>query len=222
MTIPNSVTSIEYAAFWGCSGLTSIVVENGNTTYDSRNNCNAIIETSTNTLIQGCQNTIIPNNVTSIGQRAFYYCSGLTSVTIPSSVTSIGMYAFYYCSGLTSLTIDNGVNSIEGDAFDGCSSLTSVMIPDSVTNIGTNAFTDCSSLISITIGNGVTILGIPTGSLTDQRIFDFCDNLTTINYTGTKAQWNAIDKGRYWNTTGFGNDKIPATVVHCTDGNVNI
>ena len=97
MTIGNDVTSIGYDAFEGCSGLTSIVVQEGNTKYDSRNGCNAIIETSTNTLIAGCRNTVIPESVTSIGKNAFYGCSGLTSVTIPNSVTSIGKSAFSDC-----------------------------------------------------------------------------------------------------------------------------
>ena len=97
VTIPNSVTSIGDYAFRYCSGLTSIVVESGNIVYDSRNNCNAIIETASNTLIVGCKNTIIPNSVTSIDDAAFLGCSGLTSVTIPNSVTSIGNSAFYCC-----------------------------------------------------------------------------------------------------------------------------
>ena len=101
VTIPNSVTSIGSGAFDACSGLTSIKVESGNSVYDSRENCNAIIKTATNTLISGCKNTIIPNSVTSIGGSAFAGCSGLTSVTIPNSVTSIGDYAFSGCSGLT-------------------------------------------------------------------------------------------------------------------------
>ena len=91
VNIGDSVTSIGNYAFYNCSGLTSVTVESGNTVYDSRGNCNAIIETSTNTLIAGCMNTVIPNSVTSIGDAAFYNCSGLTLVTIPNSVTSIGV-----------------------------------------------------------------------------------------------------------------------------------
>ena len=92
--IPNSVTSIGLGAFSDCSGLTSIVVKTGNTYYDSRNTCNAIIETSTGTLIAGCNNTVIPNSVKSIGYEAFRGCWGSTSIEIPNSVTSIGDYAF--------------------------------------------------------------------------------------------------------------------------------
>lgn len=98
--IPSSVTKIGEAAFSGCSGLTSINVEAGNEVYDSRDNCNAIIKKATNTLIQGCKNTKIPSSVTSIGNYAFYDCSGLTGIEIPSSVTSIGDLAFWFCSGL--------------------------------------------------------------------------------------------------------------------------
>ena len=98
--IPSSVTMIGEAAFSGCSRLTSINVEAGNEVYDSRDNCNAIIKKATNTLIQGCKNTKIPSSVTSIGNYAFYDCSGLTGIEIPSSVTSIGDLAFWFCSGL--------------------------------------------------------------------------------------------------------------------------
>ena len=162
IVIPDSVTSIGESAFAHCSSLTSMVVAEGNTVYDSREQCNAIIHTATNTLILGCQNTIIPDSVTSIGDCAFLDCKSLTSIVIPDSVTSIGEYAFYNCS-----------------------SLTSIVIPDSVTSIRESAFQDCSSL-------------------------------TTITFNGTKAQWNRIELGEDWN------DNVPARVVHCTDGDVEI
>ncbi len=140
VTIPNSVTSIGDGSFSGCSSLKSIIVDSGNINYDSRDNCNAIIATNSNTLISGCQNTIIPNSVTSIGNSAFSGCSSLTSITIPNSVTSIGDDSFSECSSLTSVTIPNSITSIGKRAFQYCSSLTSISIPNSITSIGYNAF----------------------------------------------------------------------------------
>ena len=131
--IPNNLTSIEIYAFGGCDNLTSIVVSEGNTVYDSRNNCNAIIETATNTLHIGCKNTLIPNSVISIGHGAFYDLESLTNITIPSSVTSIGDYAFRDCTSLTSITIPNSVTSIGSYAFLGCTNLTSVTFNDTTT-----------------------------------------------------------------------------------------
>lgn len=124
VTIPNSVTSID-GSFNGCSGLESIIVDSENKVYDSRKNCNAIIETSTNTLILGCKNTIIPQSVTSIGDHAFMGCSGLTSITIPSSVISIGSQAFWFCTKLTSVIIksDRIQDMPFYELFFGCDSL---------------------------------------------------------------------------------------------------
>ena len=149
LTIPNSVTSIGYWAFsyctkltsvaigismmnfgdfvfYDCNALSSIIVDSENTKYDSRNDCNAIIEKSTNTLIAGCKNSSIPNSVTSIGTRAFCGCRSLTSITIPYSVTSIGSSAFSECYMLSSITIGNGITSIDEYAFYDCCNLTDV------------------------------------------------------------------------------------------------
>ena len=179
VTIPNSVTNIGERAFQYCIGLSSIEVENGNVVYDSRSNCNAIIETASNSLIVGCQNTIIPNSATSIGGYAFYGCSGLTSIEISNSVTSIGGYAFYGCLGLTSIEIPNSVTSIGSYAFYQCSGLTSVIIPNSVASIGDYAFYGCSGLISVTIPNGVTNIG--------EYAFYGCSGLTSVTIPNSVA-----------------------------------
>ena len=159
ITIPNSVTRIGDSAFSLCYGLTSILVETSNHAYDSRDNCNAIIETETNKLIVGCKNTTIPNSVTSIGESAFSGCYNLTSITIPNSVTSIGSSAFSECRNLISITIPEGVMSIESYTFSECRNLTSITIPETVTSIGSSAFSHCSSLTSITIPKSVTSIG---------------------------------------------------------------
>ena len=188
ITIPNSVTSIGEWAFFGCESLTSIVVEEGNTVYDSRENCNALIETASNTLITGCKNTIIPNSVTSIGDHAFGECSGLTSVTIPNSVTSIGYGAFFSCYGLTSITIPNSVTSIGYGAFSSCYGLTSITIPNSVTSIGYWAFYECSGLTSVTIGNSVTSIG--------DEAFYSCSALTSV--TCKAVNLPEMGEGVFW------------------------
>ena len=117
VTIPDSVTSIGAGAFEVCAGLESLTVDANNTVYDSRNNCNAVIETGSNTLIAGCKNTVIPNDVTTVGEDAFFGCTSLTSVTIPDSVTSIGDFAFCGCTSLASVTIPDSVTSIGFEAF---------------------------------------------------------------------------------------------------------
>ena len=170
--IPNSVTNIGESAFSSCSRLTSIVVADDNGAYDSRNACNAIIETATNTLISGCQNTVIPSGVTSIGNHAFSGSTGLTSIEIPNSVTSIGNHAFYYCTGLTSIEISNRVTSIGNYAFCACFGLTSIEIPNSLATIGNYAFNYCTHLTSIDIPNSVTSIG--------ESSFSSCTGLTSV------------------------------------------
>ena len=120
LTLPNSVKSIGESAFCGCSGLEKIMVESGNSRYDSRDNCNSIIDTETNTLIVGCKNSVIPNGVTSIGDSAFGWCSELTELVLPNSVTSIVESAFAYCSGLEKITVESGNSRY--DSRDNCNS----------------------------------------------------------------------------------------------------
>jgi BspA type Leucine rich repeat region (6 copies) len=151
VTIGNSLTSIGDAAFSYCSGLTNIAVNTANPSYAS--SAGVLFNKSLILLIQYPGGLVgsyaIPNSVTSIGDYAFYGCTGLTSVTIPNSVTSIGQYAFSYCSGLTSVTIGNSVTSIGNGAFTHCYNLTNVTIPNSVTSIGQYAFYGCTSLAAV-------------------------------------------------------------------------
>ena len=166
----------------------------------------------------------LPNgdSVTSIGERAFWFCDSPTSVVIPDSVTSIGHSAFRSCSSLTSVVIPDSVTSIGDSAFDGCSSLTSVVIPDSVTSIGDYAFYGCFSLTSVIIGDSVTSIGdyafggcynltsvvIPNSvtSIGDYA-FSSCESLTDVYYTGSEAEWNGI-------CIDNGNENLINTTIH--------
>ncbi len=130
-----------------------MVVDKNNNRYDSRDNCNAIIETYTNKLVVGCKNTIIPNSITAIGDGAFSRCSGLTSIIIPNSVTSIGGWAFFGCSGLTSVTFNaekcTEMGSDDYSVFSACEKLTTLTIGDKVTTIPDYAFRYCSKLTKL-------------------------------------------------------------------------
>ena len=195
LVIPDSVTKIKDYAFCMCESLTSVT---------------------------------IPGSVTEIGWQAFYGCKSLTGVTIPASVTSIEWSAFYECESLETvayggtlaqwcaldayclmkyaeqvtmsdgtdlkhmptLAIPDGVRSIGDGAFKNCAELTSVTIPASVVIVGGRAFADCTGLTDVTIPEGVTDIGYSA--------FWGCTKLATINYAGTKEQWNAITKGSNW------------------------
>ena len=148
------------------------------------------------------------SDITRIGDRAFSNCSGLSSVIIPNSVTSIGERSFSFCGGLTSIIIPNSVTSIETNAFIECVGLTSVTIGNSVTNIGESAFSSCTSLASVIIGNSVKSI--------EKFAFGYCKSLRNISYEDTITRWNAITKVARWN------QGVPATVVHCSDGDTPI
>ena len=126
IVIPKTVISIGEGLFHNCPDLPGIVVDSENPTYDSRNHCNAIIETSSNKLIAGCKSTVIPNTVTALGYAAFSGCTSLKNITIPGSVTHIGDFAFSLCEGLTGIAIPSSVTYIGGGAFYNCSGLADV------------------------------------------------------------------------------------------------
>lgn len=227
VTIPNTVTSIESYALWGCNGLmsvtigsrvasigeyalsdcrnlTSLAVAVNNPNYDSREGCNAIIETATNKLVAGCQTTTIPNGVTAIGfaafrgstgmtaltipesvtaidARAFERCTALSSVDFPASLTTIGDYAFKGCSGLTSVDFATSLTTIGVEAFRGCTGLTKLVIPVSMRKIGEAAFLGCTGLTTLTIDNAaVTILYDAFNGCSSLSTIDFGDALITI------------------------------------------
>ena len=202
ITIPAGVTEVKAGAFDGCSALTTIIVDENNTVYDSRNNCNAIIETATNTLIAGCQSTVIPNDVTAIGIAAFNGHTGLTSITIPNSVTSIGGIAFEDCTGLTSITLGNGVTSIGNNAFDGCTGLKSLIIPNSVTSIGSKAFYGCTGMTEVTISENVALI--------DETTFAHCTGLTDVTIPNGVS---SIGISAFEGCTGLTNLTIPNSVT---------
>ena len=174
--IPNSVTSIGYSAFYGCSSLTSVNIPNSVTSieYNTFSGCCSLTSVD------------IPNSVTYIGNGAFYGCSSLTSVTIPNGVTSIGGGAFKNCSGLSSVTIPNGVTSIGEDAFYGCSSLTSMTVEmnniPNLSNIGLN-----STLQNLTLGENVT--SIASGAFNTSA---FLQNVTCLATTPPTLEDNTV------------------------------
>lgn len=215
--IPASVTTIEAGAFADCYNLENVQVDENNPVFDSRDNCNAIIETATNTLVVGFNSTIIPSNVTAIGDNVFagdaytgfVYYSGcpFTNYVIPDSIRTFGNCAFFLCMNLNDITFNNELTSIGNSAFGVCSSLKSVIIPDKVINIGNGAFCYCYSLTSVTIGNSVTSIGdnafYMCSSITNlslgnsvtsigEEAFWRCDQLTSINFPNSLTSIGAL------------------------------
>lgn len=154
----------------------------------------------------GLTSVTIPNSVTSIGDYAFEYCTGLTSITIPNSVTSIGFEAFRGCTGSILVTIPNSVVFIGGGAFRGCIGLTSVTIPNSVTFTGNSAFSDCTGLTSVTIPNSVTSIG--------DNAFWGCTRLTSIIIPNSVT---SIGKSAFRDCSKLASITIPSSITFIGD-----
>ncbi len=158
-TIPRNVTKMGVNPFAGCNGLTSLNVESGNTKYDSRDGCNAIIDSETDVLIAGCNATVIPNTVKTLGQGCFTSLTKMTSIVIPDGVETIGYGAFFDCAGLTSVDIANSVTAIGEWAFEDCDNLSKITLPSQLETIGDGAFFDCDNLTEINLPNSLKSIG---------------------------------------------------------------
>ena len=144
--LPSTLTSMSGDCFAYAFVLDTITVDPANTTYNSNDNCNAVIHTSSNTLVLGCRRTVIPSTTTYIGSSAFLGCINLSSINIPIGVLGIQSSAFSDCSGLLSIILPEGLTTIGSNAFNSCSSLQFVNLPNSVTSVDCYAFNNCSSL----------------------------------------------------------------------------
>ena len=222
ITIPNGITTICSSTFAFCN-LTSITIPNSVTTIDDSAFYGSVNKIYISDLAAWCNivfaneyaypigslylngelitDLVIPSNVTSIGNYAFYYCSQLSSVTIGNSVTSIGNYAFYCCSQLSSVTIGNSITSIGDNAFWGCTDLTEITIPNSVSTIGNNAFYGCCNLTSINIPNSVTSIG--TGA------FNGCSELTAVTLPNSIT---SIGRSAFYGCSGLKEIRVEGVI----------
>ena len=212
------------------SHVSTIKVTTKNIYLDSRDDCNAIIDSATNELLVGCSNTIIPNSVVTVGEKAFYFCE-LQKLIIPDSVTLVRSSAFQG-SSIEYVKLSNGMTNTGESTFKGCANLRTIdfgsniiaigrssfsntgleqlVLPDTVRSIQPNAFESCSNLTHLTFGHDTTKI--------DSRALAWCDKLENIYYNGTKTEWYAVEKCIQENYEWY--YQIPATVVHCIDGDV--
>ena len=226
LTIPAGVTQIGEAAFSACPSQTDIRVDVGNTAYRAEGGC--LIDNRTHTVIYGTGKSVLPSDVTAIGSKAFMGSIDLYSLVIPDGVTEIGDYAFSGCALLSSLIIPGSVKTIGAYAFQYCSGLRSVTLGEGIVTIGESAFYRCGRWEELIIPEGVTSIGYGAFNETELTVVtipesvkkidvdafrqsDFNPTFTVI-YTGTAAQWKAIDKNEYWN------NRNTNCTVHCTDG----
>lgn len=238
--ISASVSKIGSRVFAGCPNLKSIVVEEGNKKYDSRENCNAIVETATNTLVCGTENSTIPTTITAIGGGAFAE-TGLKNFVIPEGVTSIQYGAFENCQNLKSVTLPQSLKKLEYRVF-AKSGLTSVVIPEGITRLPDGTFTECQNLETVTLpttleaiennafsNSGLTSIFIPKGVTSiSSTSFNYCGKLSTISVSDENTTYDSrnncnaiIQTATNQIVRGTFNTIIPNTVTSIGDNAFN-
>ena len=205
VTIPASVNYIGGAVFQACENLTQLSVDPANTTFDSRDSCNAVIESASATLVAGCIATVIPGTVTALGRGSFCECIGLNTIAIPPSVVAIGDHAFDYCYNLDTISLPRGLVSIGNSAFAGCEKLVYMDIPDQVTAIGDSAFYDCPWLNYLCLGRELRHIG---------RAAFYGTNLITLSCKAMDPPVIA-DEDSFWHYGSFSDAtlKVPAQAL---------
>lgn len=167
-----NVIHIGELTFRDCCSLERIIVHHDNKIYDSRENCNAIIETGTYTLLFGCKNTVIPYGIRKIADWAFAGCETLESIVIPKGLTNIGNYAFKNCRKLRTVEISSGLQVLGNSAFEGCEELVKVVLPKGVKRIMRDTFSGCQHLKSVEMPEGLERI--------EDYAFDCCYSLKSI------------------------------------------
>lgn len=201
ITISKNVTNISNYAFRGCNNLLKIEVDEENPRYDSRNNCNAIIDKNNGTLILGCNESIVPSGVTKIGDYAFSQCIDLKKLVIPSSVTEIGEFAFE-SSGIENITLSSDLEKIGDNAFQYCNNLEEITIPNSVTDIGESLFFKCDRLKKVKLSQNLNSL--------KRRTFAYCSNLKSVSLPDSLEE---IESSAFYKCESIGNVTIPSGVT---------
>lgn len=202
VTIPNTVTEIGGTAFWGCSSLSSIDIPNSVKTIGSAafRKCSSLTKATIPDSVTelggdsfsdctSLKEVVLSKNMTTINRCTFTGCTSLESMTIPDNVTSIGDSAFGNCISLEKLSLSSNLQTMGSNVFHNCENLTEVQIPNRLNEIPYGTFTSCSRIESIGIPNSVTKIG--------NFAFQDCSNLSTVNYDGTKSQWDNISIGSY-------------------------